>query len=65
MYQNIYFQLKKTQRATTRRQKAKETKKAKRISVENLTAYDDIVCKLVLRTFKLLDRVVNLYVLFI
>ena len=29
----------------TRRQKAKETEKEKRISVENLTGYSDIACE--------------------
>ena len=34
---------KKTTTKITRRQKAKETKKEKRTSVENLTGYDDII----------------------
>ena len=42
----------------TRKQKAKETKEEKITSVENLTGYDDIVCKFI---FNLLDRVVNLF----
>ena len=42
------FHLKKTNK--TRRQKAKETKKEKRISVENLTGYDHIVCEFALCT---------------
>ena len=37
-----------------RRQKAKETKEEKRISVEDLTGYDDIVCEFALCTFNLL-----------
>ena len=44
----------------TRRQKAKETKEEKIISVENLTGYDDIVCEFALCTFNLFDRVMNL-----
>ena len=39
-----------------RKQKAKETKEEKRISVKNLTEYDDIVCEYALRTFNLFDR---------
>ena len=46
-----------------RRQKAKETKeekqKLKRISVENLMGYDDIVCEFAQCTFNLLDGVVD------
>ena len=61
----IFLIKKKQQKATTGRQKAKETKKEKRISVENLTGYDDIVYELALCTFELLDRVVNLSGLFI
>ena len=40
----------------SRRQKAEETKEEKRISVVNLTGYDDIVCKFSLCTFDLLDQ---------
>ena len=51
------FLIKKhTQKNTTKRQKAKETKEVKRISVEKLTRY---VCEFLLYTFNLLDRVVN------
>ena len=39
-----------------RKQKAKETKEEKRISVENLTEYDDIVCEYALCTFNLFDQ---------
>ena len=39
-----------------RKQKAKETKEEKRISVKNLLEYDDIVCEYALRTFNLFDR---------
>ena len=39
----------------TRRQKAKETKKRKRLTVENLTEYDDAVYEFALCTFNLLD----------
>ena len=49
----------KTKQKRKGKQKAKETKVEKRISVENLTGYDDIGCKLALCTFNLLDRVVN------
>ena len=35
--------------------KAKETKEEKRVSVENLTEYDDIVCEFNLCTVDLLD----------
>ena len=55
----IYIFNKKTQQKQTRkpkklhktrRQKAKETKDEKRMSVENLTGYDDVVCKFALCT---------------
>ena len=46
MYQNTYLKLKKK----SRRQRAKENKEKKRISVENLKGYNDIVCKLGLST---------------
>ena len=39
--------------------KERETKEENRISVESLIEYDDIVCEFALRTFNLLDRVVN------
>ena len=42
----------------------KETKEEKRISVENLTGYDDIVCEFALCTFNIRDRVVNFSWLF-
>ena len=42
-----------------RRQKAKETKGKKKISVENLTGYYNIISKFALCTFNLLDGVVN------
>ena len=63
----IYFdflkKIKKKQNKKTK--KAKAAKEERRISVENLTGYDDIVCKFALCTFKLLDRVVNFSRLFI
>ena len=62
--QNIYFQFKK-QNKKTRRQKAKGTKEAKIISVENLTGYNDIVCEFAPCAFNLPDRVVNFLWLFI
>ena len=49
----------------TRRQKEKENKKEKRIPVENLTGYNDIVCKFALCTCNLLDQVVTFSWLFI
>ena len=42
-----------------KRQKAKETKEEKRIFVEKLTGYYDIVCEFSLCTFNVLDRVVQ------
>ena len=69
MYQNIFiftFLKQKTKKPLkTRRQNGEETKEEKRIYVENLTEYDDIVCEFTLRTFDLLDRVVNFSWLFI
>ena len=68
VYQNMYFSFpnkanKKKPNKQTRRQKKrktkKETKEQKRISVENLTEYDDIVCEFALCTFNLLDQLVN------
>ena len=59
------FNFKKNSAKETRRQKAKETKKEKRISVENRVGYDDIVCEFDLLTFNLLDRDVNFSWLFI
>ena len=51
----MYFLLKKHTQTHkhTYKQKEKETKEEKRISVENLTGYDDIVCEFVLYTFNL------------
>ena len=60
MYENIYCLLKKK-----KQQIAKETTEQKRISVENLTGYDDIVYEFTMRTFNLRDRVVSLYWLLI
>ena len=46
-----HFKIKQTNKKKRRRQKkAKETKVEKRISVENLTEYDDIVCEFALCT---------------
>ena len=55
MYQNIYFYLKKQKENKKTKEKkekkqAKETKEEKRISVENLAGYDDIVCEFALCT---------------
>ena len=45
--------------------KTKTAEEEKGISVENLTGYDDIVCKFHMCTFNLLDRVVSFSCLFI
>ena len=45
--------------------KQKETKEETRISMENLTGHDHIICKLPLFIFNLLDRVVNFLWFFI
>ena len=50
---------KKKKAKKIRRQKAKETKGEKKISVENLTGYYNIISKFALCTFNLLDGVVN------
>ena len=55
----------KTKPKIKRRQRAKETKEEKRIPVENLTRYDDIIREFALCTFNLFDRIVNLSWLFI
>ena len=47
------------------KQKAKETKEKKRISIENLTGYYDTVCESALCTFNLRDGIVNFFWLFI
>ena len=39
---------------TKKQKETKETKEEKRISVENLTRYDDIACEFDLSTFNLL-----------
>ena len=65
------FNFKKIQKKQTNKQtnkktkKAKETKEEKRISVGNLTKYDDVVCVFAKCTFNLLDPVVNFSWLFI
>ena len=46
-------------KTNTRKQKAKEAKEEKRISIENLTGCYDIACEFALCTFNLRDRVVN------
>ena len=60
---NIYFLSQK--KTHTHKQKVKETKEEKRIYVENLTGYNDIVCEFALCTFNLHDQVVNFSMLFI
>ena len=47
---SIYIFSSKQKAKNTRRQKTKETKEEKRISVENLTGFDNIVCEFVLCT---------------
>ena len=59
----IFLIKKKTQK--NKKIKAEETKEEKRISVENLTEYDDIVCEFALCTFNLPDLAVNFFWLFI
>ena len=53
-----------SQQNSNNNKKQKKLKK-KRISVENLTGYDDIVCEFALSTFKLFDQFVNFSWLFI
>ena len=50
---------KRKKERSKRQKKQKKLKKKNRISVKNLTRYDDIVCKFVLCTFHLLEWVVN------
>ena len=47
------FNFTKTKRQNKKTKKAKETKEENRISLENLTGYDDIVCEFALCTFSL------------
>ena len=49
------FNIKKTKPKITRRQEANETNEEKRISVENLTGYDHVVCEFTLCNFNLFD----------
>ena len=53
------FTFKKKQTKKTGRQKAKETKEEKIMSIKNLNGYGDIVCEFALCTCTLLDHVVN------
>ena len=53
------FNFKKKQSKKTTRQKAKDTKEEKRVSVKNLTGYDYMVCEFAQCIFNLLDRFVN------
>ena len=55
---------KKKKTKITRRQKVKETKEEKKISVKNLTRYNNFVCEFALCTFNLFDRVLNFSWLF-
>ena len=48
-----------------KKKKAKKTKEEKRISVKNLTGYDDIVCEFPLCIRNLLNRIVNFFWLLI
>ena len=50
---------KKKKTKITRRKKVKETKEEKKISVKNLTGYNDFVCEFALCTFNSFDRVLN------
>ena len=61
MHENIYslFQRKKAKNKKHPHKEAKDTKKEKRISVGNLTGYDDIVCEFAMCTFKLRNRVLS------
>ena len=52
----MYQKLKKKK---WKRKNQKKVKKEKRVYMENLTGYDDIVCELALYTFNLLDQIVN------
>ena len=61
----IYIFLLKKNKKKQEDKKSKKTKEEKRISVENLTGYEDIVCEFALCTFNLLTRVVNFSWLFI
>ena len=61
----FFFSKKKKKKKKKKTKKAQATKEEKRITVENLTGYDDIVCKFALCTFNLLDRVMNFSWLFI
>ena len=47
------------QKKKWKRKNQKKAKKEKRVYMENLTGYDDIVCELALYTFNLLDQIVN------
>ena len=47
---------KQNKKKTRSQKKANETKEEKRISVENLTGFDDIVCKFALCTSNLLIK---------
>ena len=58
---NFNFKTKKKDKNT----KSKRKKQEKRISVKNLTGYNDILCEFVLCSFDLLDRVLNFSWLFI
>ena len=58
---NSFKENKKTKRED---KKAEETKEEKRISVENLTKGDDIICEFTLCTLNLLNRVTNFSWLF-
>ena len=49
----------------THKEKAKEAKEEKRISLENLMEYDDIVCEFALCTFNVCDGVMNFSWLFV
>ena len=64
MFIRVYILIFKKNKKTTR-QKAKETKKENRISMEKPMGCDVTVLKFALCTFDLLDQVVNFSRLFI
>ena len=65
MCNRIYIFNSKKNTQKNKKIKAEETKEEKRISVENLTECDDIVCEFALCTFNLPDLAVNFFWLFI
>ena len=60
----IFHSFKENKKTKQEDKKAEKTKEEKRISVENLTECDDIICEFILFTFNLLNRVANFSWLF-